>query len=1172
MSLCRMCGGPVEFPDEHEDCVLCLGRAHAEAALEGSDCKACQDLPIKILSARLAAVRSGGPLDPASSPPAAFEPRAGRPQASHSGGFNEGLTSAQRLRRPCTPEPPLIYVEESSRPPAEAREMVSFGYEEDDVMSTSASDPGAWSDAPSEASCTQTSLDAELMNILTEAVADLELDWAAPEQLSKRWMDGSFLGASRQAEAPQRPAPFFPELHEELTRSWRSPHSARAHAQGTQLLTTVEGAEKRGYSRPPPVEDTVAAHLCPSRGWKTTSLPSKPCRATAHIAEKAYISAGHAASALHTMAVLQVFQTRLLRSLDEEGPDPESLRKLRTAADLALAASKKAAQGIGRNMGSLVVLHHHLWLTLTEMRDAEKRQLLDAPVSPQSLFGVAVEAFSEKFAEALKQSKMLPHLLPKQSNAPPRSRSRSSSAQRSAGYAGRVPPASLNRHFVRGSLRSPVSERSRPLVSKDAVTSRNLLPPSQAGSKDGGMRPILDLRPLNRALAKRSFKMITVKQIAHSARGPLHSGGSERCLFSHPGSPSSQALSTVCFRRCCIPIQSVAVRAGFGPPYVYDVHECSALAPETQWNARAELSRRLADHRPIEECARGAQTQASRPSSMSRPVCEHAKEHASASPVDYFSGYGVGLAHDDRALIRAENPVHSQYTDLVRARQGGSSEEVSETPWSDGSCSLRLSAGFAAYEGVTAVVTRPNPAAGVERREEAPCYNAFVPRGTCALVRHSYVRAGYCDGQGGQTDGGDHRRITVRLGSPLRQQASVRRVGERPEALAYKLLGDGSNPEKGFIVPGEGHHMAPQTGTMGSACVASQYGVNQLTVSQRILYTITEARAPSTRRLYGLKWKVFANWCASRHEDPISCDIPAVLTFLQERLDAGVSLSTLKVYVAAIAASHNMLEGRSVGKHPLVSRFLRGARRLNPSRPRQMPVWDLSLVLRALSGPPFEPAESSDMKVLSFKTALLLALACGNRVGDLHALSVSSACMQFGPNDCMVRLTPRPGYTPKVLSTPFRAQVITIQAFCSSEPDTEAVSRKYALCPVRALRAYVNRTSQFRTSEQLFVCFAGAKKGGPLSKQRLSHWIVEAVRLAYDSQGLVCPIGVRAHSARSLAFSWAWAKGMSIQDICFAAGWSSHNTFVRYYNLDIPSFAPHVLSVQEEKAEQPLDD
>lgn len=366
--------------------------------------------------------------------------------------------------------------------------------------------------------------------------------------------------------------------------------------------------------------------------------------------------------------------------------------------------------------------------------------------------------------------------------------------------------------------------------------------------------------------------------------------------------------------------------------------------------------------------------------------------------------------------------------------------------------------------------------------------------------------------------------------------------------------------------------MAPQAGIVGPTRVENQCGVNQLDASHRVWLTLAESRAPSTRRLYALKWGVFAHWCDSKNEDPVVCAIPVVLTFLQERLDNGSSPSTLKVYVAAIAASHSILDGRSVGKHPLITSFLRGARRLNPPRPRQMPVWDLALVLRALSDTPFEPAESIELKVLSFKTALLLALACGKRVGDLHALSVSNACMQFGPDDCMVRLTPRHGYTPKVLSTPFRAQVVTIQAFCSTEPTSDSASQKCALCPVRALRAYVDRTSQIRSSEQLFVCYAGARKGGPLSKQRLSHWIVEAVRLAYHSQGLDCPIGVRAHSTRSLASSWAWAKGMSIQDICLAAGWSSHNTFAKFYNLDIPSFAPHVLSVQEEKAEQPLDD
>lgn len=45
--------------------------------------------------------------------------------------------------------------------------------------------------------------------------------------------------------------------------------------------------------------------------------------------------------------------------------------------------------------------------------------------------------------------------------------------------------------------------------------------------KNGGvMRPILDLRPLNRALAKRTFKKFTMKQIlAFIQQRLLHGGG-----------------------------------------------------------------------------------------------------------------------------------------------------------------------------------------------------------------------------------------------------------------------------------------------------------------------------------------------------------------------------------------------------------------------------------------------------------------------------------------------------------------------------------------------------------------------------------------------------------------------------------------------------------------------
>ncbi|MGL5154481.1 MAG: hypothetical protein ACRC9H_06050, partial [Aeromonas veronii] len=161
---------------------------------------------------------------------------------------------------------------------------------------------------------------------------------------------------------------------------------------------------------------------------------------------------------------------------------------------------------------------------------------------------------------------------------------------------------------------------------------------------------------------------------------------------------------------------------------------------------------------------------------------------------------------------------------------------------------------------------------------------------------------------------------------------------------------------------------------------------------QAVVDTITSARAPSTRSLYALKWNLFVEWCSSHGEDPRSCSVRAVLSFLQEGLERRLSPSTLKVYVAAIAAHHHAVEGKSLGRHDLIVRFLRGARRLNPPRPLSVPSWDLSLVLTGLRGHPFEPLQSAELKALSLKAVLLVALASLKRVGDLHAFSVDESC------------------------------------------------------------------------------------------------------------------------------------------------------------------------------------
>ncbi len=186
----------------------------------------------------------------------------------------------------------------------------------------------------------------------------------------------------------------------------------------------------------PQLDESVAAHLCPPTaiGWKVkASHPSKPCRTTSALAGRSYASAGQAASALHSMAVLQVYQAKLLSAVDESEPDPATLRELRSATDLALRATKTTAQAIGRSMASLVVLERHLWLTLTEIKDADRVSFLDAPISPSGLFGPAVKGFAERFTEAQKASQAIRHFLPKRSSpATAQSRPRTALTQQPA--------------------------------------------------------------------------------------------------------------------------------------------------------------------------------------------------------------------------------------------------------------------------------------------------------------------------------------------------------------------------------------------------------------------------------------------------------------------------------------------------------------------------------------------------------------------------------------------------------------------------------------------------------------------------------------------------------------------------------------------------------------------
>ncbi len=83
-------------------------------------------------------------------------------------------------------------------------------------------------------------------------------------------------------------------------------------------------------------------------------------------------------------------------------------------------------------------------------------------------------------------------------------------------------------------------------------------------------------------------------------------------------------------------------------------------------------------------------------------------------------------------------------------------------------------------------------------------------------------------------------------------------------------------------------------------------------------------------------------------------------------------------------------------------------------------------------------------------------------MGVLQTLSVSESCTEFAPGLVKAFLRPRPGYVPKVLSTSFHSQVVLLQAFSPSS--TSEGDDLHLLCPVRALKMYVDRSSQWRKS------------------------------------------------------------------------------------------------------------
>lgn len=144
-------------------------------------------------------------------------------------------------------------------------------------------------------------------------------------------------------------------------------------------------------------------------------------------------------------------------------------------------------------------------------------------------------------------------------------------------------------------------------------------------------------------------------------------------------------------------------------------------------------------------------------------------------------------------------------------------------------------------------------------------------------------------------------------------------------------------------LPGEEYNQAPTPRSLELLCLVPGCDQEELGgLSPAVVNTITQARTPSKRQLYDLKWRIFVNWCCSHGKDPQRCGIGPALSFLKEGLDWRLSCIYTQGVRGRYCNEPQHVHCRSVGKHNLVIRFLGGTQWLKPPRPRLIPSWDLS--------------------------------------------------------------------------------------------------------------------------------------------------------------------------------------------------------------------------------------
>ena len=283
---------------------------------------------------------------------------------------------------------------------------------------------------------------------------------------------------------------------------------------------------------------------------------------------------------------------------------------------------------------------------------------------------------------------------------------------------------------------------------------------------------------------------------------------------------------------------------------------------------------------------------------------------------------------------------------------------------------------------------------------------------------------------------------------------------------------------------------------------------------------------------------MYRSWCHSHGHSVSRPSLAKVTDFLcWLRASKALSVSSIKGYLSMLSAVFRF-HLPSLSSHPVIRDLLRSFCITSAERQLRPPSWDLSGVLRYLNSSEFKPLSRAPLRALTQKVLFLLALATAKRVRELQALS--SVVTFVGGDACL-------SYVPKFVAKSESLISISRSFLVKSLPDFAAgLDDDLLLCPVRALRIYLDRTTPLNPlRHRLFV--SSRHPSLALSKNAVSFFLRDVITAAGASRWVL----LRAHDILGVSTSVAFHRNWSVSAVLESATWSSSSVFSSFYLRDI---------------------